>query len=269
VNTLPNSEPSNVKREFNERWPYDRVKKTYEQVIRQTMQRFQGRCPVAEIMNEAHDKANLWGLNHEQILDMAKAAFRAAREGSPTVQRMMNHCCMWGEYAKNRNGDGSRRWSPHQFIKACFDNGIDYEVIGLQLYYPQHDVFEIDRMLDRFIEFNRSIHITEISHLLPGRPRPGEHAPEDLRARLARAVVADDAGRLVRGDVDAAVQQAELQGRRVVGFRGRAREILAVRRAAAARPSAEGIVQPAAQAQARLGTGEGLIPCVTVMFPRS
>jgi GH35 family endo-1,4-beta-xylanase len=182
VNTLPNSEPSNAKREFNPKWPYDRVKKTYEQVIRQTMQRFHGRCPVAEIMNEAHDKANLWGLNHDQILDFARMAFRAAREGSPTVQRMMNHCCMWGEYAKNRNADGSRRWSPHQFIKTCFDNGIDYEVIGLQLYYPQHDVFEIDRMLDRFNEFNKPIHITEIATasqdgLDPESMRPKTYAP--------------------------------------------------------------------------------------------
>ena len=27
-------------------------------------------------------------------------------------------------------------------------SGIDYERIGLQLYYPQHDLFEIERMLD-------------------------------------------------------------------------------------------------------------------------
>lgn len=182
INTLPNSEPSNARRQFNANWPYERVKNTYEQVIRQTMQRYHGRCPVAEIMNEAHDKANLWGLNHEQILDWAKMAFRAAREGSPTVQRMMNHCCMWGEYAKNRNADGSRRWSPHQFIKTCFDNGIDYEVIGLQLYYPQHDVFEIDRMLERFTEFNKPIHITEIATasqdgLDPDSMRPKTYAP--------------------------------------------------------------------------------------------
>ena len=182
INTLPNSEPSSARREFNANWPYDRVKQTYEQVIRQTMRRYHGRVPHAEIMNEAHDKANLWGLSHEQILDMAKTAFRAAREGSPTVKRMMNHCCMWGEYAKNRNADGSRRWSPHQFVKACFDNGIDYETIGVQLYYPQHDVFEIDRMLERFTEFGKPVHVTEVATasqdgLDPDSMRPKTHAP--------------------------------------------------------------------------------------------
>jgi endo-1,4-beta-xylanase len=182
INTMPNSEPSNAKREFNPRWPYDRVKELYRNVIRQTCKRYDGKLQYVEVMNEAHDKANLWGLNHEQILDMAKMAFTAAREGSPTMKRQMNHCCMWGEYAKSRNGDGSRRWSPHQFVKACFDNGIDYEVIGVQLYYPQHDVFEIDRMLDRMAEFGKPIHITEIATasqdgLDPESMRPKTYAP--------------------------------------------------------------------------------------------
>ncbi len=182
IDTSPNREPSTQPRQFNPRWNYDRIKDLYARVIRQTMARYNGKLLYAEIMNEAHDKANLWGLNHEQILDMAKMAFAAAREGSPTIQRQMNHCCMWGEYGRHANPDGSHRWSPWQFIKACFDSGIDYDVIGLQLYYPQHDVFEIDRMLDRFVAFNKPIQITEIATasqdgLDPGSMRPRTYAP--------------------------------------------------------------------------------------------
>ena len=114
-------------------------------------------------------------------------AFKAARDGSSVVRRQMNHCCMWGEYAKRRNADGSRRWTPYRFVKDCFDNGIDYEVIGLQLYYPQNDIFEIDRMLERFAVFNKPCHITECATasqdgLDPGSMRarvyaPGWHGP--------------------------------------------------------------------------------------------
>jgi GH35 family endo-1,4-beta-xylanase len=182
VSTLPNSEPSNEPRQYNPRWSHDRIKDLYRRVIRATMARYNGKLLHAEIMNEAHDKANLWGMTHEQVLDMAKMAFAAAREGSPTIQRQMNHCCMWGEYGRRANADGVRRWSPWQFIKACFDNGIDYETIGLQLYYPQHDIFEIDRMLDRFVAFNKPIHITEIATasedgLDPRSMRPKIYAP--------------------------------------------------------------------------------------------
>jgi hypothetical protein len=187
IDTMPNREPSTQPRAFNPRWGYDRVKNLYGRVIRQTMARYNGKLLHAEIMNEAHDKANLWGLNHEQILDMATMAFAAAREGSPTIQREMNHCCMWGEYGRRANPDGSRRWSPWQFIKACLDHGVEYETIGLQLYYPQHDLFEIDRMLDRFTQFNKPIQITECATASQDglddksmRPRvyaPGWHGP--------------------------------------------------------------------------------------------
>jgi hypothetical protein len=157
----PQHRPESQSPRFNDRWSYDRIKKTYQTIIKQTMYRYHPKLQYAEIMNEAHDKANLWGMTHEQILDMAKMAFRAARDGSSIVKRQMNHCCMWGEYAKRRNADGSRRWTPFRFVKDCFDNGIDYEVIGLQLYYPQNDIFEIDRMLERFAVFNKPCHITE------------------------------------------------------------------------------------------------------------
>jgi GH35 family endo-1,4-beta-xylanase len=182
VNTLPNAEPSDAKRRYNERWPYERIRDLYSRVIKQTMARYHGRVPYAEIMNEAHDKANLWGMSHEQVLDMARMAFDSAREGSRTVKRQMNHCCMWGEYAKNRNADGSRRWTPYRFIRDCFANGVDYEVIGLQLYYPQNDLFEIDRMLERFTAFGKPIHITEMATasrdgLDPGSMRPKTYAP--------------------------------------------------------------------------------------------
>ena len=189
-----------TRRAFNPNWPYEKLKAMYSQVVEQTMRRYAGKLEYAEIMNEAHDKANLWHLDHGQILEMAREMFAAARRGSSTVKRQMNHCCMWAEYAKDRNVDGSKRWSPYQFIKACFDHGIDYEVIGLQLYYPQFDVFEIDRMLDRFAVFNRPIHITEIAassqdgfDLESMRPKtyaPGWHGPwnETMQADWAEAM---------------------------------------------------------------------------------
>jgi GH35 family endo-1,4-beta-xylanase len=35
-------------------------------------------------------------------------------------------------------------------------------VIGLQLYYPDQDLFEIDRLLERFSQLGKPIHITEL-----------------------------------------------------------------------------------------------------------
>ncbi len=168
-------------------WTFEKILPEYARVVKQTMARYSGKLEYAEIMNEAHDKANSWKLSHEQVLQIAKAVFDAARKGSPTVKRQMNHCCLWAEYAKATNPDGSRRWSPWQFVRDCFAHGVDYEIIGLQLYYPQYDLMEIERMLDRFAVFNKPLHITELataskdgldkSSMRPNTAAPGWHGP--------------------------------------------------------------------------------------------
>jgi endo-1,4-beta-xylanase len=144
-------------------WPYEKVLPEYKRVVRQTMERYNGRVPIAEIINEAHDKSNLFHLSHAQILEITREVLRSAREGSPSVKRLINNCCLWAEYAARPNADGSRRWSPYRYLKDCVANGSEFEVIGLQLYYPRQDLFEIERMLNRFKSFNKPLEISEIS----------------------------------------------------------------------------------------------------------
>jgi GH35 family endo-1,4-beta-xylanase len=167
---------------YNSRWGFDELRDLYRRICRTTAERYRGQIPYIEVMNEAHDKANLWRMTHEQVLEMARTVFKAVRDGDPNIKRQMNHCCLWGEYAKSPNPGGERRWSPYRFVRDCFDNGVDYEVIGLQLYYPQFDIFEIDQMLNRFMDFKRPMHITEIATaskdtLDPASMRPKTYAP--------------------------------------------------------------------------------------------
>ena len=173
--------------EWFRKWPYEKVLPEYKRIVAQTMRRYAGRMPYVEVMNEAHDKANLFHFSHEQILELAREACKAAREGAPTVKRLMNHCCLWAEYARRANPDGIRRWSPFRYAKDCLNSGVDFEVIGLQLYYPQQDLFEIDRMLERFKVFGKRLHITEVScnsaegldaaSMRPKSLVPGWHGP--------------------------------------------------------------------------------------------
>jgi GH35 family endo-1,4-beta-xylanase len=148
---------------FNAHWPYERIKAEYQRVLRQTAQRYADRVHYVEVINEAHDKTNMWGLNHEQILEMTRLTCQAVREGSATIQRVINNCCLWAEYAVHSNRDGSRRWSPYRYLQDCLKAGAEFEIVGLQLYYPQYDLFEIDRMLDRFTKLGKPIQITEMS----------------------------------------------------------------------------------------------------------
>ena len=144
-------------------WPYEKVSPEYKRIVEMTTHRYDGRLPYVEVINEAHDKANLFRFSHAQILELTREACRAARAGSPTVKRMINHCCLWGETAKRKNEDGSQRWSPFRYLTDCVKAGVEFEVVGLQLYYPQQDLFEIDRKLTQFTAFKKPILITEIA----------------------------------------------------------------------------------------------------------
>ena len=144
-------------------WTYEKLLSLYQQVNQATLSRYRDKLPYIEVINEAHDKSNLWRFNHAQILEMTRASCAAARRGSPTVKRLINNCCLWAEYAKTLNLDGSRRWSPYRYLADCVNAGVEFEVVGLQLYYPANDLFEIERMLDRFKHFGKPLHITELA----------------------------------------------------------------------------------------------------------
>lgn len=144
-------------------WPYKKVLAQYKQIVATTTRRYDGRLQFVEVINEAHDKANIFDFSHAQILELTREACRAARNGSPTVKRIINNCCLWAEYAKHKNDDGSRRWSPYRYLKDCVSAEVEFDIIGLQMYYPMQDLFEISKMFDRFASFKKPIFITEIA----------------------------------------------------------------------------------------------------------
>ncbi len=181
-------------------WTFEQVIAEYRRVVEQTTRRSNGRWRYVEVINEAHDKANIFKFSHEQIIQLTKEACIAARSGSPDVKRVINHCCLWAEYGRRKGPKNQRLWSPYRYLRDCLANGVEFEVIGLQLYYPQQDLFEIDRMLQRFTALNRKVHISELAcNSAPGldpaslRPKslvPGWHGPwtETMQADWVEAI---------------------------------------------------------------------------------
>jgi GH35 family endo-1,4-beta-xylanase len=168
-------------------WPFAKVLPEYQRIVGQTTRRYAGRMPYVEVINEAHDKANLFRFSHAEIVELTRAACSAAKEGAPEMKRLINNCCLWAEYAKRKNADGTRRWSPWRYLADCVKAGAEFEVVGLQLYYPEQDLFEVERMLDRFKSFGRSIQISEMgcssaegsdaTSMRPKSPTPVWHGP--------------------------------------------------------------------------------------------
>ncbi|MEM6253768.1 MAG: endo-1,4-beta-xylanase [Cyanobacteria bacterium P01_D01_bin.156] len=141
---------------------YDRVKAALRRRILEIVRHYGERIPYYDVINEAHGVPWANGLNYsrEQFLELTRMACEVTREENPNIQRVVNSCCLW---AKQVALFGSGFQSPFDYIKTCLKAKIPFEVIGLQLYYSHQDMFEIDRMLDRFASLGKPIHITEMS----------------------------------------------------------------------------------------------------------
>jgi endo-1,4-beta-xylanase len=119
-----------------------------------------------EVVNEMHDWANVHHFSESQITDLVRIACQGTRDANPRAVRIINNCAPFAEYvARGRQArEDARRplRSPRRFIKDLIDAGVEFDVIGLQIYFPQRDLSDIARLLERFEPFGKPIYITEI-----------------------------------------------------------------------------------------------------------
>lgn len=141
--------------------PYAELKRLLHQRIVEVVAHYGDRIPYYDVINEAHGApwANLLNYTPEQFLELTQLAATAAHQANPRIVRILNCCCLWGEAVAYYPPP---QRSPYQYLKACIAAGIPFEVIGLQLYYPDQDFFEMDRLLERFGQLGKPLHITEL-----------------------------------------------------------------------------------------------------------
>ncbi len=119
-----------------------------------------------EVVNEYHDWANIHNHTPEQITELTRLALEKTKEANPKVLRLLNNCCPWAEYvARGRMArmDATRPVrSPRKFLQDLRDADVDYDVLGIQIYFPQRDLSDIVRLLERLEAFGKPMYITEI-----------------------------------------------------------------------------------------------------------
>ncbi|MDP6112988.1 MAG: endo-1,4-beta-xylanase [Planctomycetota bacterium] len=134
--------------------------------------KLKGRISCWEIANEMHDwefANKIPQLSHEQAFEIAKLVSEITGSLDPGTPRIINHCCPWGEYGQ-RAGQACRGasrpqeqiWSPLSFLDEIIHQDIEFEGIGVQMYYPSRDLMDIMAHLDRFAEYGKPIWITEM-----------------------------------------------------------------------------------------------------------
>ncbi len=119
-----------------------------------------------EIVNELHDWANELQLNNEQTVELTKLACEVAKDTAPNVRRLINNCCPFAEYVQMKQWSGEpakyNQRTPVQFIRDLVDAGVDFDIIGQQMYFPERDLQDIIMMVERYEQFNKKVQLSEI-----------------------------------------------------------------------------------------------------------
>ncbi len=145
---------------------FDELKKYVEKHTRDLVSHYGDRVLEWEVVNEYHDWGNIHNHTPDQITEIVRLACDKTKETNPKVVRILNNCCPFAEYvARGRMArmDATRPLrSPRQFLKDMIDAKVEFDVLGIQIYFPQRDLSDIVRLLERMAVFGKPIYITEI-----------------------------------------------------------------------------------------------------------
>lgn len=139
--------------------------------------RYRGRIGHWEVVNEAHDWADVIHLDHEHLIEAARLACELTRATDPAAQRLISGTEPFGIYAgTGAREDGSRvngrHWTPYTYFRDLIRAGVDFETIGVQVYVPYRDLLDIVEMLERIEALGKPVVITELG--VPGAPIQGD-----------------------------------------------------------------------------------------------
>jgi endo-1,4-beta-xylanase len=120
-----------------------------------------------EVINEYHDWANIHNHTPEQISEIVRLACETTKQVNPKVMRILNNCHPWEDYvARGRMGRQMEANRPlrtvRKYLHDCINAGAEFDVVGIQIYFPQRDLSDIARLIERLSVFGKPIYITEI-----------------------------------------------------------------------------------------------------------
>ena len=169
-------------KEVNPAWlfskPYPELKQAAKHIAAHHVSRYKGRVAIWDAMNEAHDWANCFELDQRQQVELTRVCCEELRAQDPIAQSVINVCLPFAENVAGRytcyGSLPQRLMSPMSYLRRVLDAGIDFDAVGIQLYFPARDMVSVERLLKVYEGFGKPIHITEMG--VPGGTRAGAAA---------------------------------------------------------------------------------------------
>ncbi len=153
--------------EWMKTFDFAQQKKYVEKHARDLVSHYGDKVLEWEVINEYHDWANVLNNTPEQMTEIVRLACDTTAAANSKVRKIINNSGPFGEYvargmmAGNMEADRPLR-TPFQFLRELIKDGIDFDVLGIQVYFPDRDLSDIARLVDRFATLGKPIYITEI-----------------------------------------------------------------------------------------------------------
>jgi len=145
---------------------YTRLLKYLEKHVRQVVAHYQDKITVWEAVNELHDWANELELSPQQTIEVTRLICNTARDTDPKIKLLINNCCPFAEYIQaGRWGWRKARYpqrTPQQFITDLIVEKVDFDIIGVQVYFVKRTIADMIENIERYRNFGKEIHLAEI-----------------------------------------------------------------------------------------------------------
>ena len=134
---------------------------TYEHLQR-IVQRYERHVGVWNVVSGIHAN-NSFNLNFDQLMELTRMSCLLVKKLAPASQVLIDLTMPWGEYyARNQ-----RTIPPLLYADMAVQSGIKFDAFGLQIYmgvpvdgYYVRDLMQISSLLDEFVGFGKSVHVT-------------------------------------------------------------------------------------------------------------
>jgi GH35 family endo-1,4-beta-xylanase len=145
---------------------FEELKANAAEIARHHVGTYRGRIGLWDAMNEAHDWANCFELSQDELIGLTRTCCDVLHESDGGSAAVVNACLPFAEYVAGRyNCYGplpERLRSPLAYFRALLDAKVEFDAVGLQLYFPARDMVAVDRMLEVFKALEKPVHITEL-----------------------------------------------------------------------------------------------------------
>ena len=145
---------------------YDQVRTYLEKHVKAVVGHYGDGMYAWEVVNEFHDWANECRLKPDQIIELTRLACDVARDTAPKVKRLINNCAPFAEYVQLRKMTELDAFypqrTPYQFVRQLKEAGVDFDITGIQMYFPYRDLADTLILIEKFEGIGKTIQLTEV-----------------------------------------------------------------------------------------------------------